>query len=177
MGVRISWLIFDRKLLFALLASSAASRASRSSFSFSSSSVTSSRLINTPLAVLPVIIGEQFTRNLCHVPFWCCSHSGSPRSVSLLFSARVQGNGFCSASAVLSGWEEPLCHLNPSAFLPISISADSPLISWKAVLAKTTLDFLSTTSKPSASVSSAERTRPGTACDGLRALSIFPRYR
>ena len=60
-GVRISWLILERKSLLARLASSAASRALRNSFSFSSSSVTSSRLIRTPLAFLPASMGEQLT--------------------------------------------------------------------------------------------------------------------
>jgi hypothetical protein len=170
-GVRISWLMLARKSLFARLAASASSFALRSSTLFSSSWVTSSKLISTPPGLpSPPATGEQLTLKVCS--FAALSGRCSMQSRCTTFWRSAAAHGAASfASAEPSGASQP----NSPACRPSNVSGGAPISDANAWLASTMVCFLSITSRPSASVSSAARTRPGTACDGSRWRSMRAR--
>ncbi len=171
MGVRISWLMLARNSLLERLAASASSFAFCSSTWFSSSSVMSSRLTSTPPALpSPPVTGEQLALNVWRFPAASerCSFTSRCRVFSA--SARTQGK---SASCIGA----PSAPVQPSVRICCATrsSGDFPVSDANAWLARTMSYFLSITSRPSARVSSAARTRAGTARDGSRWRSMRPR--
>ena len=193
-GVRISWLMFERKALLARFASSAICIDSRSRISCSSSRVTSSMLISTPpTCPFAPVTGEQLTMKRRRAPEASRKATRSSRVGSPLSSARVQGIDARAGVRPPSGSRAPSASPPPlsppppafasssaiqpseSTGAPRSASAERPLSSAKAALASTSEPWRSTTSSDSAMVSSAERTRPGTALEGSSALSMRPR--
>ena len=170
-GVRISWLMFARKSLLARLAASARSLASRNCTSLRSSSLTSSRLTSTPLTLCwAPSTGALLARNEWVMPCGSVSFSGWRRRASPSSSVRCHG----SSSAPIRMPSAP-SHAKRSLGRPVSSSARSPTSCWNAALASTMRARASMMIKPSVSVSSALRTRSGTARAGSSWLSMRPR--
>ena len=133
--------------------------------------MTSSRLISTPPAFPSgPITGEQLALKVRSFPAWSVKWSMLFRCSAPSRSAAAQGD-FSFGSGAPSGPSQP----SSDTWRAASVSGVAPVSVANAWFASTMFCFLSITSRPSASVSSAERTRAGTACDTSRWRSMRPR--
>ena len=135
-----------------------------------SSSVTFSKLARAPRRCpFSSVTGDALTEKMrSSFPLGDMLNS-CPRTGLPVRMASAQG----AASDLSADWAKGSREIG----MPVRTSSLIPVVSPKARLARMMRSFWSSTSKPSASVSSASRTRLGTARDGSSCLSTAPQIK